>query len=405
MTRFGVAVVVLLMGCSDWLHLSRNVGQECVVVCGPGGTCPAQSGLMCGPDGYCHADANLNHCPAGGDGGAPVCDDCTVAGPYNYVFVTSSTHLPGDLGGPAGADRACQQAAQAGPAPAGSYKAWLSTPTAPASTRMRTTNGQDARGWIRVDGRPFADALASLVSGRIYYPARLDESGHDWVDARETGSAAVVVMTSLLADGTYVAGDAVAASSFGFDIASRPMPATQAAHLYCFGVDYVTTLTIVAKPGPRAFLSSQAYPPGGDYDGLCQGEAAAAGLQGTVLALLSTTSFAAASRVGGGPWIRADGIPWVASGADLSAGRFATALNVDLNGGWQNYVNVWTGSASPASSSLGSGQSCSDWRGTSGTGWIGVGSYSNGALFSVGQDGQYPCTQPNVRLYCLQQTP
>src|SRR5436190_591044 len=75
--------------------------------------------------------------------------------PPNYMFVTSGTHQP-PFGTLAAADNACNAAATAAGLP-GTYRAWLSTSSVDAIDRIA-----GARGWIRPDGVPFADAPAHL---------------------------------------------------------------------------------------------------------------------------------------------------------------------------------------------------------------------------------------------------
>lgn len=91
----------------------------------------------------------------------------------NIAFVTSTTYN-GDLGGLAGADQKCQALAEAAGLPANVYKAWLSTSNENAKDRLGS-----ARGWVRKDGKPFADTVADIVSGKIFHPLRIDENGAD----------------------------------------------------------------------------------------------------------------------------------------------------------------------------------------------------------------------------------
>src|SRR5437879_12668371 len=81
--------------------------------------------------------------PTGADGGAALT--------ANLAFVSSMTYAPGALGGPAGADAACNQlAASAGRS--GSFVAWISTNTTNAIDRIA-----GARGWTRVAGPALGD--------------------------------------------------------------------------------------------------------------------------------------------------------------------------------------------------------------------------------------------------------
>ena len=80
----------------------------------------------------------------------------TVEGTPNLVFVTSTTYR-GDLGGLQAADARCRERARAANL-RGTFVALLSSSTVDARTRLGT-----ARGWVRTDGRPFADTQDDLL--------------------------------------------------------------------------------------------------------------------------------------------------------------------------------------------------------------------------------------------------
>jgi hypothetical protein len=103
-------------------------------------------------------------------------------GPANLVFVTSQHVIAGQLGSLAAADARCNDAAGGAGLP-GHYVAWLSTSKTSAIDRLA-----GARGWVRPDGRPFADTPADIAAGRIWYPASIDENG--------AASATLVITTS-----------------------------------------------------------------------------------------------------------------------------------------------------------------------------------------------------------------
>ena len=94
-------------------------------------------------------------------------------GPFNLVFVTSTTHT-GNLGGLDGADGICNTRAMLAGLP-GIYVAWLSTSTVDALSRIG-----GARGFVRTDGEPFADQPSDLVtSNEVWNAIHLDENGND----------------------------------------------------------------------------------------------------------------------------------------------------------------------------------------------------------------------------------
>lgn len=86
------------------------------------------------------------------------------------------------------------------------------------------------------------------------------------------------------------------------------------------------------------FVTRDAYAPGSlgslqAADGVCQAEAAEAGLAGTFVAWLSTSQVNAIDRLGSARgWIRADGEPFVDLSTDLLAPKILTTPSVDANG-------------------------------------------------------------------------
>src|SRR5207237_458405 len=88
----------------------------------------------------------------------------------NYMFVTSVGYNIMTIGGLPGADMACQQAASG--KLAGNFVAWLSAVGSDAIGRINI-----ASGWVRPDGKPFADQSSDLARGAIFYPPLIDEDG------------------------------------------------------------------------------------------------------------------------------------------------------------------------------------------------------------------------------------
>jgi hypothetical protein len=399
---------------------------ECLFRCDQNGRCAVG---VCGGDQFCHQDQDLNHCASNGpspnDGGLP--DGGIVkGGPFNYVFVTSKTYVPGMLGGLVAADTECQKLADA-VGLTGHFRAWLSTSTVDAPGRLTTPSGGPARGFIRPDGQPFTDTIARLIgNGQIFYPARLDESGRDLVDAFETSMFFVPVATGTnnlgartpdtAGDWTsttarFTAGDAVATThdwtlKFSVD-------ATQPAHLYCFGTDFDQPLTLTPLTTKRsAFVSSGTFAAASGLaaaDAQCQSEAQAASLPGSYRALLATTALAATdpSRLdlSGAPWVRIDGAPWVTTAADLAAGHVLTSLNVEAQGNYGGYLPVWTGAVDPKTKSAAfpAKQSCTDWssNAASDLALAGLGAYSNSMFWNAVGNAR-PCNDNQNHLYCLE---
>jgi hypothetical protein len=333
------------------------------------------------------------------------CVGCVDPGPYNVLFVTSTTYLPGSLGGLAGADAACQARAQAAGL-TGAFHAWLSTSTVDARSRFGS-----ARGWVRPDGRPFADSIPQLADTfQIFNPPRIDELGHDLALAdplarvatgsQQDGRRAADTSGDWGSPGSrYAVGNALATGWFW--AANDVNPGNTEAHLYCFGVDLSKALAIAPAAGRLAFLSHSFFIPSGGLaaaDQLCQSEATTIGRGGSFRALLSTSAAPARSRfdLTGPTWVRLDGVPWLKGAGDL--GTPLTSLNLDSTGAYLGFAQAWTGVSDPSQPAS---DSCSDWMVATGArvGAVGRGEYTNGQqLF----DGTRGCDYTQGSVYCLE---
>lgn len=277
------------------------------------------------------------------------------------------------MGGLIGGDLICNTRATDAGLP-GTYVAWLSTDAVDAKDRLG-----NARGWVRPDGLPFADTQADIVAGKIFYPLRIDELGHETParpdedevftgtgpDGTSTGGHCSN-WTSVISSGNYTAGSTMSTGyhwtrstsnvcSNGFQSRGR---------LYCFGIDRGTPLAFEPPAGRKAFLLKSFKPTGGlsAADSACQMAATAVGLPGQFAALLPTSSASAASRFSktGPTWVRVDGVKLAPTAADFLNGLWSAGLNVTQDGEHVTLAYVWTGAASPAA--IGD-PTCSDWTG------------------------------------------
>ncbi len=351
--------------------------------------------------------------------GAPGSDGGVISSMHNVAFVTSTTYRMAALGGAAGADRECQARADAAGIASGPFKAWIATSTESAAARLANTG---ARGWVRTDGRPFADSIASLLgnTGQMLYPLRLDELGNDlagaagsslWVatGANTDGSAEDTCSDWSSTTGTYMAGLATGATVYWTFVDSRACATTEA-RLYCFGTarqEPIDLTALASTQGRRAFVSRSAHSPGGGLasaDAKCQADAQAAGLVGDYLALLATTSASAASRfdLTGTTWVRPDGVAWLEQASDLPLNRFASALNVNPDREQRGYDYAWTGT-DDLNTPGGAAKSCADWTSTSmsAEGFRGRLGYSDRSLVSLNNDKPATCDSAAL-IYCLE---
>ena len=111
------------------------------------------------------------------DGGRPADGAITfgdgITTTMNIMFVTSGHQNAADLLAPEGGDAICGQDAYGWQLP-GTYVAWLSS----ANRNMRDLFA-NSRGWVRTDGRVFAESPAALFAGQIQSPPVLDETAND----------------------------------------------------------------------------------------------------------------------------------------------------------------------------------------------------------------------------------
>lgn len=319
----------------------------------------------------------------------------------NLVFVSSQKIVPASLGGAGAADALCTSlAAQAGHP--GHYIAWLGTSTQSATERI----GATARGWVRADGKPFADTLIDIVQGKVWYPLRLTESGDDVV---LTGNPAdLVVVTATNPDGstaTDTCGDFMMPTIAGVSAgladkapagwnANMGAACTDSVRVYCFGTDHVTPVSIVPETTRLAFVTSDGVSGGiSGFDQTCANDAAADMLPGTFHAAVATTSASALDRfANGGPWVRGDGVTVIDASGELTA-PIALAESSDPA------PLAWTGSPSPLTKAPGNAASCFDWTHVDST----QGLTGNITRSSPEGWGGIPNTCNNfLRVYCLQ---
>ncbi len=341
----------------------------------------------------------------------------------NFMFVTSTSHT-GNLGGLAGADSICQARANAAGRP-GTYRAWLASSTVSAISRLGT-----ARGWVRVDGRPFVNAQSDLTSGRIFYTPTLNESGasvdganvrtsvqqtggtqandcNGWTDGTSTATTHNFGSAS---NGTF------SWSSNGGATCASSMP------LYCFGIDRAATVTPPVQTAAqvrRAFVSTAQFTPNGGLSGadtLCQNAATAAGLPGTYLALLASVNPLTGGAVSAASRFNANGLPWARVDnviLDATASAFLSinttywdaALNVTASGSYAS-GRTWAGADRIASGGT-SATTCANWSSNSANafGWVGItqSSHSPTAFANYTTAGGITECSGTQTVYCLQQ--
>jgi len=324
---------------------------------------------------------------------------------FNYAFVTSTTH-DGALGGLMGADAICATRAGAAGLP-GTYVAWLSTGSVDAVGRLGS-----ARGFIRTDGKPFADQPADIAANQIFNALHLDETGADvgsvsvWTGTLKEGTDAPQTCTGWTVDsGSGQIGSSQGGPATWTQLASNPS-CGQSNRLYCFGVDKTTTeVTPTVTNGKLAFISNGTINPSNGTgiagaDTMCNTEATT--LPGSYKALLASTTASAISRfTPGNVYVRRDGTrigdyDTLAAGGTLESGIWQRPTGVYLS----SFADVvWTGASTP--STVGSAAStCGNFASGSGSGGIFArGPFADATWWNASTGS---CAQAH-HVYCLQE--
>jgi hypothetical protein len=295
----------------------------------------------------------------GGDAGGP---DAFFPFPNaNRVFV-SRTATTGALGGLAGADQLCQQDATDAGLP-GTYVAFVSTSTVNAIDRI-----VGSRGWVRTDGAPVLDQVGELSGGRVFNVPDRDASGGISRVAVWTGSLAAGIPSTfgMCSDWSTTTGNGALGDSGHSQpalIAGSMGPCTASHHLLCFGIGANEVVTPIATSGRFLFLASGRNGPGlAGLDGPCQMQATAAGLPGTYLAAVATTTISARSRftIDSRPWVRIDGTRIADGETALFDNVHASPVHQAAAGGYLNSTLFWSGAASPQDVGT-AASTCNDW--------------------------------------------
>jgi uncharacterized repeat protein (TIGR02543 family) len=321
----------------------------------------------------------------------------------NLAFV-SSTAFAANLGGTAPYDAQCNTLATAAGinnVTSSAFIAWLSDLNSNAKLRL----GATTRGWIRLDGKPFADTQLSLFTNSVlYHPLRLDESGFD--------AGSQPVMTGTLADGstgnscsnwTGSGNQTTGNSAFGPGGWTNwgGIACSTTARIYCLMKTSTAALTLTPEAGKRIYLSSAVTPGGGlpAFDNRCATDKPPG--TGTVRALVATSSASALSRLlPGQRYVRPDGV-FVASTADLSSGALLTSgIWQDGAGAYLANQAVWTGATSPGVFGT-AATTCNSWVSSSGSAITGLDHTTDMQWWNY--SASTSCSSTFVRLYCVEQ--
>ncbi|HYV19570.1 MAG TPA: hypothetical protein VFC25_11150 [Verrucomicrobiae bacterium] len=413
----GVGKWPLTIDVSGTGSVTRDGSPVCV------GTCPETTGYDNGAMvDLAAATANGSNSYFSGWSGACAGSqhDCTVAMTQprsvdatfrsmtnNLAFVTAAA-VSTTLGSAGAYDAQCNTMATA----AGlnnvtnnAYVSWISLPGSLAQSRI----GVSAQGWVRVDGKPFATTLSSLLtSGTVYNPLRLDENGVDvgsrpvMTSTSNAGSATTdncFTYTSNAATVFKTTGDA-ASGSGGWSLQSVT-PCSQTASIFCLMKTKSAVLTVTPESGKRIYLSGNFTPAVGASPDLRCSLDKPASIAGTVKAFVAKNGTTAASVVSAAQrYIRLDGT-FIGTGADLAAGHRISSGMWELGTG--AYAGdgqlIWTGAATPATAGT-SASTCTNWTSTIPTAAVGRAASSDTAWWNASTSS---CASTQTRLYCVEQ--
>ena len=173
-------------------------------------------------------------------------------------------------------------------------------------------------------------------------------------------------------------------------------------HLLC--VETGRNVTVAARPntGKLAFSTKSSWTPGAglaDADARCGSEAASAGLSGTFLAALATTTQSIADRFPSGQvYRRVDDVRILRTAGAFTTGWFDIPLELDQLGAVRN-SDVWSG-ATRFDAVPSAAENCNDWMDSSAT--------SSGKMhFTTRTDVRTPAKSMGcntaVALFCFEQ--
>jgi len=304
----------------------------------------------------------------------------------NLVFVTSdAAHYPSTLGATAPYDAKCNAAAsRAGinSSTNDAFIAWIGAPGGVVDTPMVRLGA--ARGFKRLDGRPFSDRVEDLIgpTPKIWNPLALDENGAHAPNALN-------ILSSVLDDGTIYVGNCYGwtsnSDSFGTGsvlggpeswtyFGPTPCNSTEIFRLFCFQKT-ITTPGIVDVPATatgtvkRIFLSREKFFPGAGIDAAhahCNSITEKPDGAGTYKALLATTTTAAAALLTPTTSYATPDLQLIGSGAQIASGgaletgiwQFGDRTFHHIGGGFAAFA--WTGSHNMNEPGT-KGTTCEDW--------------------------------------------
>jgi hypothetical protein len=322
----------------------------------------------------------------------------------NLIFVTSGT-FPTNEGSAASYDKDCNAAATA----AGINDAAGTSYVAVTSDAATTVSGRlgSARGWARIDGKPFADN-GLFSADQVFNPIRYTEFG-------QVAGTTTLVMGSGCGNYTGSVSDVLGCGNpeggpsrwLDNSGATCNLSCNGSYRIICMGKSKTVALVRPTVAGRLVWVDASIYvAPGATTvtppDQVCQAERPA-GVT-TAVAFLSYSNRAASTLLSPAMnYVRPDGT-LVGTGAQLAAaGPIESGIWQSADGTYRASGGrrgaAWTGGSGGSLTST-----CNDWSAGTGTGLAGdFGSTASGVWWNTGVLG--PCGNVPAFFYCVQTAP
>jgi hypothetical protein len=325
--------------------------------------------------------------------------------PYNRVFIAAGNFYGDITGTYEGACIGPAASVPGGTRPGSSWVTAATTAAVPLQTLLA-----NSRGWVRMDGTPFADLPGDLFNGRVFAPPLYGSNGAVLNTLYWTG------LESDAGVGTNCMGWS---SNISMNEGRLGYSLNEAAWFFGGNQTCDTTASILClEIGGRAPMVVPTRPAGSKLafvtvgtivgtaspstaDALCNAEAGG----GTAFAAMRVTSSTAgahaydAVRLDGGTWYRPDGVRLYVQATDLASAMHQPLAGISrfLDGGIIASTELaWTGSQ-PDNGYVAS-FTCNGWSGSGTTGMTGSPGVAGSSTFQL---FQHACTEPH-HLYCFE---
>ncbi len=279
----------------------------------------------------------------------------------NLVFVSSASYAT-TLGSARAYDTPCNQLATAAGINSQTNDAYVAYVTDQNSDAVTVLGS--ARGFMRVDGAPFADSLSGLVNmNKVLNTLSVDEKGATVSNGVTLVGASNPALYSC-SNWTSTAGNHQSGTTSwgpGAWHNGQSYPCSGTYRLFCFMKTQTAALSFTPATGKKIYLSNSTFAVAGGIaaaDAKCDADKPM-GTAGAVKALLATTTTpAGAVLTAGANYVRPDGV-LVGTGAELVAGTLRSGIWQSGNG---LYGTGYVFNGSTSSSAVGTASTtCQNW--------------------------------------------